>query len=151
MGRGVLTLKLRKGRLLWLCLGEDDTHRCPEFLLDSPYEVDEIPLRMTHFVREETALVGKARVLVATEVDVGRLALEQKDEGAVGALQMLLVTANRETGEFWRYDQRLDLKLSAETRDQLSRTWLPVVRDFELAPGRYEAKIVNQPAAPATG
>ena len=41
--------------------------------LDSPYDVDEIPLRMTDFVGDET-LLGKASVSVATEVtSVGSL------------------------------------------------------------------------------
>ena len=36
----------------------------------------------------------------------------------------------------------MDLKLTPETRSELTRTWLPIVRDFELEPGSYRAKIV---------
>ncbi|HSB61570.1 MAG TPA: VWA domain-containing protein, partial [Vicinamibacteria bacterium] len=108
---------------------------------DSPYEVDGLPLRLTHFVREET-LLGKARVLVAVEVDPGGLGFEEEDGRSIGALQFLLVATNRETGEFFRYDQKVDLKLSPATRERITRAWLPIVREFELRTGRYQAKIV---------
>jgi hypothetical protein len=34
------------------------------------------------------------------------------------------------------------MKLQAATRDKLQKTWFPVVRDFELKPGGYQAKMV---------
>jgi VWFA-related protein len=111
--------------------------------LDSPYDMDGLALRMTHFVREET-LFGKARVYLATEVDIRGLHLAEEAGHEVGTLQFLLVAMQRETGQYFRYDQKLDLKLLPETRERLARTWLPIVRDFELSPGRYRAKIVVQ-------
>jgi len=110
--------------------------------LDSPYEVDDIPLRMTHFLREEASLLGRAHVLVAAEVDVRSLAFAEEEGRSTGALQFLMVAANRDTGEFFRYDQKVDLKLPPATRERLARTWLPIVREFELVTGRYQAKIV---------
>ena len=109
--------------------------------LDSPYEVDDIPLRMTHFVREET-LLGKARVFVATDVDIRRLGFEETDGRAMGTLQYLLVVGHRESGETFRYDQTVELKLPPADREDMGRTWLPIVRDFELGPGAYQAKVV---------
>jgi VWFA-related protein len=109
---------------------------------DSPNERDDIPLRLTHFIREETALIGQARVLMALEIDVRSLAFEEKDGRATGTLELLLVAVNRETGQVSRQDQRVDLNLPPETRERITRTWLPVVREFELANGRYEAKFM---------
>ena len=109
--------------------------------LDSPYEVDDIPLRMTHFVREETVL-DRARVFVSTEVDVRTLGFEETDGRAMAALHYLLVLAHRETGETFRYDQTVELKLPPAEREEMARSWLPIVRDFELGPGKYQAKIV---------
>jgi VWFA-related protein len=109
--------------------------------LDSPYEKQEIPLRMTAFVGDET-LLGKANVIVATEVDVREFAFEQKEGRAHGSLEFLLITAHRESGEYFRYDQQIDMKLLPETRERLHRQWFAVLRDFELAPGGYQAKIV---------
>src|SRR5262249_34968243 len=62
-------------------------------------------------------------------------------------LQYLLVAVHRDTGEIFRSDQKVDLQLPRETRELLSRTWLPIVRDFELRRGRYRAKVVVRDAA----
>jgi VWFA-related protein len=110
--------------------------------LDSPYEVDDIPLRMTHFVREETALLGRAHVIVAVDVDIRNLGFAEKEGQSTDTLELLLVAANRETGQFFRQDQKVDLKLLPATRERITRTWLPIVREFELGTGRYQAKIV---------
>jgi hypothetical protein len=109
--------------------------------LDSPYELEDIPLRMTHVVRDETTL-DRARVFLAAEVDVRRLGLLEKDGQSEGSLQYLMVAVQREGGQFFRFDQTLDLALSPEARQQISRTWLPIVREYELPTGRYRAKMV---------
>ena len=109
--------------------------------LDSPYELEDVPLRMTHFIRDETTL-DRARVFLAAEVDVRRLGFVEKDGQSVGALQYLMVAVQRGGGEFFRFDQTLDLALPPEGREQLARTWLPIVREYELASGRYRAKMI---------
>jgi len=115
----------------------------PDFqvALDSPFEMDGIPLRMTAYVFDET-LLGKASVVVATDVDVRGFAFEEQEGRLEDALEFLLVVAHRESGEFFRYDQKVEMKLLPATKERLGRTWFPVVRDFELAPGGYQAKIV---------
>jgi hypothetical protein len=109
--------------------------------LDSPWAEDAIPLRMTHYVGDERTL-GKAAVLVATEVDIRALEFEEKEGRFLGDLQFLLVVAHRESGEFFRYDQGVSMKLQPSTRERLSRLWYPIVREFELRSGDYQAKIV---------
>ena len=107
--------------------------------LDSPYDVGEIPLRMTAYVFDETIL-GKANVIVVAETDVRDFAFQEEGGRFLDTLDFLLVTAHRETGEFFRYDQRIEMKLLPTTREKL--VWYPITRDFELAPGGYQAKIV---------
>jgi hypothetical protein len=102
---------------------------------------DGVPLRMTHYVGDERML-GKAAVVITTEVDVRNLGFEQKDGRNLASLQFLLVVAQRETGEYFRYDQTYNLKLLPATRERLERQWFPISRDFELAPGDYQAKMV---------
>jgi VWFA-related protein len=114
--------------------------------IDSPYEREDIPLRMTHFVREETRL-DKALVYLVTEVDIRGLGLAAGESQPMGALQILLVTMQRENGELFRYDQRIELNLPPETRALVARNWLPIVREFELGPGHHRAKIVVQDKA----
>ena len=109
--------------------------------LDSPYDEKEIPLRMTAYVFNET-LLGKASTLVATEIDLRPFAFAEQEGRFVDTVEFLLVVAHRESGEFFRYDQKVEMRLQAETREKLSRSWFPIIRDFELAPGGYQAKIV---------
>ena len=112
-----------------------------QIALDSPYNVPDIPLRMTHFVREETFL-DTAKVYIAAEVDINGLEFEKQEGLDVAAVNFLMVAVRRESGEYFRIDQKMDLKLTPETRAELSRTWLPIVRDFDLGPGHYRAKLV---------
>jgi hypothetical protein len=107
--------------------------------LDSPYDVAEIPLRMTAYVFDETIL-GKANVVVVAETDVRDFAFQEEGGRFLDTLEFLLVAAHRETGEFFRYDQRIEMKLLPTTHEKL--VWYPITRDFELAPGGYQAKIV---------
>jgi VWFA-related protein len=109
--------------------------------LDSPWSLDGIPLRMTHFVGDEKSL-GKAAVLVTAEVDIRGFEFEESEGRSLGDLQFLLVVAHRASGEFFRYDQGVSMKLSPPTRDRYNRFWFPITRDFELKSGDYQAKIV---------
>ena len=109
--------------------------------VDSPYEFDGIPLRITHHVFGEKA-PGKARALVTAEVDVRRLAFEENGGRSVDTLEFLLVVTHRETGEFQRRDESLDLKLSPDVRASMERSWLRKSQEFELLPGGYLAKLV---------
>jgi VWFA-related protein len=109
--------------------------------LDSPYEEKAIPLRMSAWIFDET-LLGKANTIVATDIDIRDFAFKDDNGRLVDAVEFLLVVAHLETGEFFRFDQKVDMKLLPATRDRLAKTWMPVVRDFELAPGSYQAKIV---------
>ncbi len=115
----------------------------PQFqeALDSPYEAGDIPLRMTAYVFGE-GLMGKANATVVTEIDVGGFAFEEKEGRSVDTLDFLIVAAHRDSGEFWRYDQKVNMNLLPATRERLAKSWLPIARDFELAPGAYQAKVV---------
>ncbi len=115
----------------------------PEFqaAVDSPFDRSDIPLRMTSYVFDET-LLGKSQAVIATDLDVRSLTFEERENRFYDTVEFLMVVAHRETGEFFRYDQKIDLKLQASTREKLQKTWFPVIRDFELKPGGYQAKMV---------
>jgi hypothetical protein len=112
-----------------------------ERALDSPFDVPEVPLRATAYVFDETA-VGRASVTVATEVDISNLGFEEKDGRLNGAIELLVVAQQRETGEYFRYSQEVQMALLPATKAQLERTWYLVPRDFELPVGTYQARIV---------
>lgn len=115
----------------------------PQFqeALDSPFEMSEIPIRLTHYVFDET-LLGKASAILHADVDLSSFSFVEKDGRFADTLEFLLVVAHRETGEFNRYDQKIDMNLRPETREKYRKTWFPIQRDFELLPGAYQAKIV---------
>jgi len=147
-GRKGLQLRYRKGYFAPLEGGKSalDKRVGPgdpdiQAALDSPYAQEEVPLRMTAYVFDETIL-GKASVMIATDVDVSGFKFEEKESRFLDTLEFLLVVAHRETGEFFRYDQQVQMKLLPATRERFGKSWFPVVRDFELAPGGYQAKIV---------
>jgi VWFA-related protein len=114
--------------------------------MDSPYAVGDIGLRMTHFVGEE-ASAGTAHVSVAAEVDIEDLGFEMQEGEHVAALRFVMVAMNRTSDEHFRYDQKVDLELLPEMRSELARTWLPIVKEFELGTGSYRAKIVLEDTA----
>jgi hypothetical protein len=96
---------------------------------------------MSAYVMGETIL-GKATTAVVADVDVANLAFEQKDGRFADTLEFLMVAAHRETGEYYRYDQKIEMSLRPETREKLLLSWYPILREFELPPGGYQAKIV---------
>lgn len=109
--------------------------------LDSPFEMPAIPIRLTAYVFDET-LLGKASAILHADVDLSTFSFVEKDGRFADTLEFLLVVAHRETGEFNRYDQKIDMNLRPETKAKYSKTWFPIQRDFELLPGAYQAKLV---------
>jgi hypothetical protein len=109
--------------------------------LDSPWLEGGIPLRMTAYVGKQ-GLGGKASVQVVTEVDIQGAELAQVAGRQQGQLELLLVVAHRESGEYVQYDHTVDMNLLPATRERLRLTWLPIVREFDLSPGHHQAKLV---------
>jgi hypothetical protein len=145
-GKG-LKVRARRGYYAPLAAGARAAGQKPGFdpaiqaALDSPFEVGDIPMRMTAYVFDET-LLGKASVMVATDVDVRDFGFQEKDGRFQDTMEFLMVVVHRETGEFFRYDQRIEMNLLPATRQRMDASGYPVVRDFELAPGGYQAKMV---------
>jgi hypothetical protein len=107
--------------------------------LDSPFDAAEIPIRMTAYVFDETIL-GKANVVIVADAAVRDFAFKEEGGRFRDDLEFLMVAAHRETGEFFRYDQKVEMKLLPATRQKLD--WYTITREFELPAGGYQAKIV---------
>jgi hypothetical protein len=101
---------------------------------------------MTHYVGPEMML-GKSSVLVVAEVDIRGLEFTPEEDRQVGEIEFLLVVAHRESGEFFRYDQSVKMRLRPSTRQRLNRVWFPILRDFELQSGDHQAKIIVRETA----
>ena len=109
--------------------------------LDSPFELADVPLRATSHVFGEKA-PGKASVLLTAEADIHGVAFQVAGNAAKDTLELMLVVTNRDTAEFHRFDQQFELSLRPETRASYERTWFPIERQLDLAPGSYQAKII---------
>jgi VWFA-related protein len=114
--------------------------------LDAPWTEDGIPMRMTAYLGGESTL-GKATVHVVTEVDIRDFKLENVDGRYRGSIEFLLVVAHRQSGEYYRDDQTIDMNMLPSTRDRVYRTWLPIVREFDLKPGDHLAKMIVREVA----
>jgi VWFA-related protein len=146
-----LTVRARKGYYAPTATGEvainakEGIDPVLQAALDSPWDRDKIPLRMTDYVGDEQT-PGKAAVIVATEVDTHGFDFEVQDGRYCDTLDFLLVVAHLQTGEFHRYDQSVVMRMLPATKDRVDRFWYPIVRNFELRPGDYQAKIVVRDA-----
>jgi VWFA-related protein len=108
--------------------------------LDSPLPVRDIPLRVASYAFEESQ-PGRARTTLATEVDIRDLG-RRASEGSPDVLDMVLLVGDPKHGTLMRQEVTVSLTAHPETRRELRASWLPVLRDVELAPGAYKARIV---------
>jgi VWFA-related protein len=109
--------------------------------LDSPYEVDGIPMRMSAYSFEAVA-AGKLRTAVLAELSVGQFRFERAGDRQIDAIETLLLVVHRGTDEFKRYDETINLKLREESRLRYAAYGFPIVRELELLPGAYQAKLI---------
>jgi VWFA-related protein len=119
------------------------TRELPEIVraLDSPFQLRDIPLRARALAFDETGL-NQMNVTLATEIDVHDVAFREENGRSNGSLAFVIEAQHRETGEYYRYDQTIEMSLLPETRKQLRTSWYQVARDFTLPAGGYQAKIV---------
>jgi VWFA-related protein len=109
--------------------------------LDAPFDLSGVPLRAIADVLGP-AEGGTATVRITVEADVRRFAFEEKGGVVRDTLELLLLVAREDTGEFTRFDQQFEMSLRPETRARYERDWFPVHREVPLAPGRHQARIV---------
>jgi VWFA-related protein len=109
--------------------------------LDAPFDIADVPLRAIADVGRP-AEPGKATVRLLVEADVSGFAFTETKGLARDTLELLLLVARQDTGEFTRFDQQFEMSLKPETRARYERDGFPIVRAMPLAPGRYLARVV---------
>ncbi|HEX9188550.1 MAG TPA: VWA domain-containing protein [Vicinamibacteria bacterium] len=119
------------------------TRELPEIVraLDSPLDVRDVPLRVNAFAFDESSL-DQMNVTVLTEIDVKAVSFREEEGRFKGAVAFVMEAQHRETGEYYRYDQTIEMSLLPETRKRLLETWYQVPREFLLPRGGYQAKVV---------
>jgi hypothetical protein len=75
-------------------------------------------------------------------VDAANLDFVTRDGKLVDTLDVLMVAAHRDSGDYSRHDQKLEMAFAPASRERLRESWYPVLKEFELSPGRYQAKVV---------
>jgi hypothetical protein len=111
--------------------------------LDAPGMTDGIPLRMTSFALDDAGQ-ARTRVLLAAEADLSKV--DFPSDGGNAVLDTLAVVAHRESGEFLRNDQKVELQRRGEAAPT-QPVWYAFVREFELRPGAHQARLVVRDAA----
>jgi VWFA-related protein len=122
--------------------GRDRADLDPEVqqALDSPFAVRGIPLRLASYVQGPAA-EGKTRVVLLAEADIRSLSFRESGGRHRDVIQSFYLVTSRATGESQNYQGQLDLDLPAEVHGQLQKSWLPLSRAFDLAPGVYQARL----------
>lgn len=109
--------------------------------LDSPFAIGGIGLRMAAYVLGGGA-ADKTAVLVAVEADPADVAFEHVRDRFDAELDSYLVVTERDSGQTSPLEKKVDLSLPADLRARIDRTWLPMFREIELAPGAYQARFL---------
>ena len=103
--------------------------------LTSAVDSDGIPLRAMAYVFDEPK-PGKARVLVAVEADLRSLDLRSGEDEQRATLDLTILATHRDTGAVARADEKLEIQRAAPGG------WSLFTREFELAPGVSQARVV---------
>lgn len=108
-------------------------------VLDAPFDLDAIPLRLTAYTFDET-LIGRAKVYLAADVDIRNLVFEEREGRLVDSIDVLLFISHLETGEVFSYSEKVEMRLRPQT---LAKTnWYPLMREFDLGAGSYQVRLV---------
>lgn len=113
--------------------------------LDSPFDSDKIPIRMASYVFGRGAS-GKAGVLLVAELDLRAMAFEARAGRQVGVLDTYALVAPLEAGGVQIVEKRIDLSLPPELHARVLAGGLPIMREFELASGRYQSRLLVRDA-----
>ena len=112
--------------------------------LDAASFADAIPLRMTAFTMNPIGL-NRSQAFVVADVDISEVEFKDVEGVPVASLDTLTVVAHRDSDDFQRRDQTVDIRRRPGPVE--SPTWYSFVRDFEILPGEHQVKLVVRDTA----
>jgi len=113
--------------------------------LDSPFDSDKIPIQMASYVLGRGA-TGKTTVVLAAELDLGAVAFDGQGGRRVGILDTYALVSPLGPGGVQMVEKRIDLSLPPDLHARVLKTGLPIVREFEVASGRYQSRLLVRDA-----
>lgn len=114
--------------------------------VNSLHTLDGISLRASSYVFGYSP-GGKASVLLVAEADPKALSFNKKGTRHRARLDSLLHVTSRDSGERVSKRQAIRLRYSDEEHGRLEMSWARILRDLELSPGTYSARLVVQDRA----
>ncbi|HSD29494.1 MAG TPA: hypothetical protein VLL75_19480, partial [Vicinamibacteria bacterium] len=109
--------------------------------LDSPFDSEEIPMRMASYVLGRGPS-GKTTVVLAAELDLRAVGFQAQGGRQVGALDSFALVSPLAGGGSQIVEKRIDLSLPPDVHARVLKSGLPILRDFELPSGVYQARLL---------
>jgi VWFA-related protein len=111
-----------------------------ETALQSPYDLAALPVRAEAYVFGNVNETDTS-VLLAAETDLRAFQLKPNAGVLTDVLDLRLLVTDPATGETKRYERTVEMNLQAHVPRVETSAWYPLSQPFELAPGRYQARL----------
>jgi VWFA-related protein len=154
VNRPAVTVRARGG--YFAPSGERETPRdagtlAPEVraALDSPFGAPDIPLRLTSYALGPQ-VGGTVRTLLVAEADPAPLRLQPRDGRYAATLDSYVLVHDQTRGSLERNERVIELNVPAAAWPELARRGIPLQREFDLAPGHYQATVLVRDRATGT-
>lgn len=109
--------------------------------LDSPFGAPGIPMRLTSYALGPQ-VGGTVRTLLVAEADPSPLRLQPRDGRYTATLDSYVLVHDRARGSLERNERVIELNMPAAAWGALSQRGIPLQREFDLAPGHYQATVL---------
>jgi VWFA-related protein len=111
-----------------------------ETALHSPYDLAELPVRAAAFVFGQVNAT-ESSVTVAAETDLRAYEFHATSGTFNDVVDVRMLLTSPGSGETKRYERAVEMTLQNRVAPTEAGAWYPVSQPFDLAPGRYQARI----------
>ena len=111
-----------------------------ETAVQSPYDLAALPVRAAAYVFGNVNATASS-VLLAVETDLRAFQLKENEGVLTDVLDLRLLVTDLAAGETKRYERTVEMNLQSRVPKFETSAWYPLTQPFELAPGRYQARL----------
>jgi VWFA-related protein len=112
-----------------------------ETALESPYDLDALPVRAIAYVFGNVNATSSS-VLLSVETDLRAFQLRENAGVLTDVLDLRVLVTDLAAGEAKRHERTVEMNLQSRVSKAETSAWYPLSQPFELAPGRYQARLV---------